>query len=106
MATSSAKMAPTPENTIDNVLPSKSFFVGEGSATGQLDFVNNGLGYYHLEPSTGSPEVLGSSITLACGLTECCMQLGRGKVSFTPNPLGQMTEFHRSSLSRGLSRAP
>lgn len=74
---------------IRNVGLDKTLFLGSVAATEQLQFFNNGEGYYIAEPSTGAYNVMGGSVTIAMGLTECCVEAGRGKVR---SPFYQFSE--------------
>lgn len=67
-------------DNIANIAPDKRCYEG-ASASGQLKFPRGGQGWAHFSLKVCTYIQLGAPATLAMGWTECCAELGRGKVS-------------------------
>lgn len=69
------------EVQINNISKDRRVYLGANNNTGQVKFEDNGSGWYLWDLANRVYKQAGARITLAMGFTECCIELGRGKVS-------------------------
>lgn len=86
-------LVPGAADDIAKIDPNERCYEG-ASREDQLKFRNGGKGWAVLSPKTLNYVHVGAAATIAMGLTECCAEYGRGKVSTFPSLLS-CTKFER-----------
>lgn len=71
---------PTKQQTLKHMPIEQNIYGGYNTRTGQLQFANKGLEYGLHNFEADQRVWKGRRMTLAMGLTECCVRFGHGKV--------------------------